>query len=204
MLLFCIYVLFSLVTASNAAYLRDSDYLRLEFLGVSRMWLGCSFSVCDQRDCPSDSGRPWDFTRCTGEVFQIFGQNGQPGWHITSGQHIMLKWPRGHNSWIGCKSNYRCYKSTCPGSVHDARRRFSRCDGEDLTIYALGKNNGDNINHGDEVMLYVNARRGYVSIQGSSDGDDTSVDFMNCPGKAPPTNFRSLICPRNIFRIYRP
>ena len=201
MLLFCIYVLFSLVIASNANYLRDSDHLRLRFLGVPDMWLGCSFSVCDMRDCPTDSGRPWDFNRCTGEVFQIFGQGGYPGSVIRSGQHIMLKWPRAHNNWIGCKNNHRCYKTTCPGSITQARGRFSRCDGENFTIYARGKSDGDTIYDEDVVMLYVNVHRGYVSIQGRFDGDDTSVNF--CPGLAPPTRLRFDICPKNTFQIYR-
>jgi len=200
MLLICIHILFSLVIASSdATHLRNCDHLRLRFLGVPRMWLGCTFSVCDQRDCPYE--RPEDFNRCTGEVFQIFGQYGSPGDPIRSGQHIMLKWPRAHNIWIGCKNNHRCYKTTCPGSITQARWRFGRCDGENFTIYARGRNNGDIIYNNDEVMLYVNVHRGYVSIQGRFDGDDTSVNY--CPGSAPPTTFKYDICPKNTFQIYR-
>ena len=120
---------------------------------------------------------------------------------IRSGESIMLKYPRSHNQWMGCKNNHRCYKTDCPGSITETCGRFSRCDGENLTIYARGRRNGEIIYNGDVVMLYVGTHRGYVSIPGRFDGDDTKVDF--CPGIAPPSYLSYAMCSKYTFRVYR-
>jgi len=76
--------------------LLDLDHLRLQFLGIPNMWLGCTFDVCDVQSCPTQY-QYWDFNSCVGEVFQIIG-NSYPHAPIVSGQHVMFKWPNWHNT----------------------------------------------------------------------------------------------------------
>ena len=113
----------------------------------------------------------------------------------------MLKYPRSDDKWMGCKDNHRCYKSRCPGSIYEARTRFSKCTGENLNIYAQGRSDGETIYNGDVVMLYVGTHKGYVSMPGRFDGDDTKVDF--CPGIAPPSYLSYAMCSKYTFRVYR-
>ena len=157
--------------------------------------------MCDLRRCPSvnENYRYFD-GRCWGEEFQIIGE-GPNFTPIKSGQRIRLRYPREHNTWMGCPQNKRCDKRTCPGTTATAKDFSGRCWGEVLNIYARGKANGATINNGDVVMLYYPREGLYVSIQGENDNDDTSINF--CPGAAPPSYFSYAICSKNAFRIYR-
>ena len=46
-------VIIILFYAGGRLILKDHDYLRLQFLGARNAWLGCPYSVCDLRTCPS-------------------------------------------------------------------------------------------------------------------------------------------------------
>ena len=131
---------------------------------------------------------------CGGEVFQIYGE----GDEIQSGRRVLFRYVSGANVWMGCPSNNRCDRRTCPGSLVDASD-YVRCKGEIFRIYARGRKFGETIYNGDVVMLSIGGR--YVSIQGQYEGDDTSLDF--CPGLAPPSYLSYGTCSRNAFRIYR-
>ena len=54
---------------SGTLQLRDQDYLRFQFLGAKNAWLGCPYTVCDSRICPSSSSAYLNFQRCHGEIF---------------------------------------------------------------------------------------------------------------------------------------
>ena len=185
--------------------LRDQDELRLQFLGAKGAWLGCPDTlngVCDLRTCPSYNNKYQYFDgRCYGEHFQIIGEGTRHS-PIKSGQQIRLRYLREHNSWMGCPSNNRCDKKTCPGTTAQGSD-FSnnRCYGEIFRIYARGKINGEIIHNGDVAMLYYQHEDKYVSIQGENPNDDTSLNF--CPGVAPPSYLSYGICSKNVFRIYR-
>ena len=186
--------------ADRSVPLRDHDHLKLQFLGARDAWFGCPDSVCDLRRCPSvNDNYLYSDGRCWGEDFQIFaeGPNFNP---IKSGQRIMLRYPREHQTWMGCPAHKRCDKRTCPGSTTTAKSRIDNCWGEVFNIYARGKRNGAVINNGDVVMIYYPREGLYVSIQGENDHDDTSINF--CPAAAPPSYFSYAICSKNAFRIY--
>ncbi|XP_065894536.1 uncharacterized protein [Dysidea avara] len=183
--------------------LRDHDYLRLQFLGARNAWLGCpdSNKVCDLRRCPSGNENYRYPGRCWGEEFQIIGE-GTSLTPIKSGQRIRLRYPREHNTWMGCPQNKRCDKRTCPGTTITAKNfKSNRCYGEIFVIYARGKANGAVVNNGDVVMLYYPHGGLYVSIQGENDNDDTSLNF--CPGAAPPAYLSYAMCSKNSYRVYR-
>ena len=183
--------------------LRNHDYLRLQFLGAKDAWLGCpdTNKVCDLRTCPSSNENYHDFNGCSGEVFRIIGE-GTFKSSIKSGQRIRLRYLREKNAWMGCPSNKNCDHRTCPGTTSQGRNfANNRCYGEIFRIYARGRTNGQIIYNGDVVMLYYPDNGRYVSIQGKSNGDDTSLDF--CPGMVPPAYLSYGICSKNVFRIYR-
>ena len=188
---------------AGALTLRDHDYLRLQFLGARNAWLGCADSngICDLRTCPSRNYNYRKFGTCWGEEFQIIS-DGTHGSAVKSGQQIRLRYLREHNSWMGCPSNNRCSKKTCPGTTAQGGDfKNNRCWGEIFRIYARGRANGQTIYNGDVVMLYYVRDGRYVSIQGQYEGDDTSLNF--CPGVAPPAYLSYGICSKNTFRIYR-
>ena len=177
--------------------LRDHDYVRLQFLGARNGWLGCPYSVCDLRMCPSHNNNYKDFSNCGGEVFQIIAE-GSIHDLVKSGQRIRLRYLGKHNTWIGCPLNTKCDHRPCPGTLLQARD-FGRCGGEIFQIYARGKKNGQVIYSGDVIMLSYHGR--YLAIQGQNEDDDTSTNF--CPGIAPPAYFSYGICSKNVFRVYR-
>ena len=166
-------------------------------MGARDAWLGCPGSVCDLRTCPSSNNNYANFETCGGEKFQIISDGAQSS-PIKSGQQIRLRYLVAQKTWMGCSSNNRCEKKTCPGTSLQGKD-FSRCGGEIFRIYAREKTNGQTIYNGDVVMLYHGGR--YVSIQGQYKGDDTSLNF--CPGVTPPAYLSYGICSKNAFRIYR-
>ena len=186
---------------TGALQLKDHDYLRLQFLGAKKAWLGCPYDICDLRRCPSagDNYRHFD-TQCGGETFQIFN-NGTQNSAIKCGQRIRLHYLLKENSWVGCPMTKKyCDKSNCPGTTSNAKN-FNRCGGEIFIIYARGRNNGEVIYNGDVVMLYYPSACKYISIQGEVDGNGSSLSF--CPGLAPPAYLSYGVCSKNAFRIYR-
>jgi len=150
--------------------------------------------------CPSNGNRYRYFNGiCGGEEFQIIGE-GTTHNPIKSGQRIRLRYLHKHNAWMGCSSNNRCDKSTCPGTTVQGSN-FDTCGGEIFRIYARGRKNEEVIYNGDVVMLYYVHEGKYVSIQGYKEGDDTSLNF--CPGIAPPAYLSYGICSKNAFRVYQ-
>ena len=174
--------------------------MRLELIGA-KGYLGCPFDVCDLRTCPI--GHHKNFAICTGEGFQIIGEGGGS---IKSGQRVRFRFVREGNTWLGCPLNY-CDKRLCPGEINSVRaRNFDTCWGEVFRIYACGRNNGHRIQNGDLVMIYFPEHphgkgKGYISIQGSSEGADTSLSL--CPGNNSLTPLRYSLCSNNVFRIHR-
>ena len=164
----------------------------------ARGWLGCIDSVCDLRSCPYGGNNIYDFNSCHGELFRIVVENGGSA---KSGYRVRFLYVTWTNWWLGCPINNRCDKRNCPGSLAQGAS-FSRCNGEIFRIYACGRNHGDTIYNGDLVMIYLPAYGSkYISIQGSTEGADTSLN--SCPGSTPPAYFSYSICSNNVFRIYK-
>ena len=177
--------------------LRDHDYLRLQFLGVRDAWLSCQDSTCGWTKCPSgDSAYLWyDNIHCCFSFFQIIGE-GTSNAKIKSGQRIRLRWAHEPNTWMGCTSNTKCKKRSCPGTTSEGGN-FTKCHSEIFRIYSRSST----IKNGDLVMLYYPNNDKYVSIEGENYEADTSLNF--CPGMTPPAYLSYAICSKNVFRIHR-
>ena len=209
---FCYYYIPTLVKliiiyfyADMALIIRDQDYLRLQLLETRGGWLGCPDSVCDLGTCSTNNNNYANFGVCRGEQFQIIGQ-GTPGSPIKCGHLIRLRYVDADNSWLGYApvgssfNRHSLGKNPCPGSNQQSRN-FRRCGAEMFIMYARGRVYGETIYNGDVVMVYQIVIGRYVSIQGKSEGDDTSFNF--CPGKTPPAYLSYAMCSKNAFRIYR-
>ena len=175
----------------------------MEFKGIGASgFLGCPYSVCDLRSCPYYSNYINYITSggsCFGEQFRIVVENGGI---VQSGERVRFQYVAVSNQWLGCPLNNRCDKRSCPGSPSQAAN-LDKCRGETFRIYARGKGVGQTIYNGDLVMIYLPAYYGgkYISIQGSTEGADTSMDY--CPGKVPPSYSDYSSCSNNVFRIYK-
>ena len=183
-------------TTNFLALLKSGDILGFDLV-ATRGWLGCPFRLCDLRKCPSYNSHltgKSKFGNCDGEVFQIFSNGGE---YIKSGYKVRIRFVRAGSKWLSC-SNGRCSTSNCPGSTTEATNFTISCDNETFTIYAQAKSYGDVIFNGDYVMLTNGTK--YISIQGSDEGDDVSLNF--CPGDVPPYNSSFITCTRNVFQIY--
>ena len=186
--------------------LLDGDKLRLQNMGVRRGYIGCWEDICDMRFCPSwnlNNLQVFEGGRCLGEMFQIIGEGLHIGDPITSGMQIRLRYIYTPNTWFACvnQNAANCDKRPCPGNITTARN-FDRCQGETFHIYARGREHGEDIANGDQIMLFTPfSRRRYVAANGQNDRDDLTVDF--CPGETPPAYLTYAICPKNVFRIYK-
>jgi len=174
--------------------------VRLELMSA-KGYLGCPNRICDLGVCSLTNYN--NFGVCGKEGFQIIGEGGGS---IKSGQRVRFRYTNEHNRWLGCPYN-RCDKRPCPGSINSANaRNFDTCWGEVFKIYACGRHDQDQIQNGDLVMIYFEDERsimkGFISIQGSSEGADTSISV--CPGNnPPPASLSYSFCSRNVFRIHR-
>ena len=178
--------------------LRDRDYLRLQFLGSRDASLSCEHNTCGFTKCLSSSEEYLNFNNQCWSTFQIIGE-GTSNAVIRSGQRIRLRAAYERNLWVGCPSNNKCDKRTCPGTISEGSN-FTRCHDEIFRIYSRATVNGLPISNGDLVMLYYPNNGKYVSIQGKY-LDQNSLDF--CPGMAPPAYLSYAICSKNVFRIHR-
>ena len=169
-------------------------------MGVgARGWLGCPDSVCDLCSCPYQDNNIKDFNSCYGELFRILVENGGT---VQSGERVYFQYVTWGNHWLGCPHNNRCDKRTCPGSLLNAAKNVGRCTGEAFRIYARGRGVGQTIYNGDLVMIHLPAFGSkYISIQGSGEGADTSINY--CPGTVPPAYLSYSFCSNNVFRIYK-
>ena len=179
--------------------IQNHNYVRLEFKGIGASgFLGCPFSVCDLRSCPYYNNYIRSVNPCNGEQFRIVVENGGS---LQAGEHVRFQVFVGSNQWLGCPLNNRCDKRPCPGSLSQAAN-FNGCSGETFKIYARGRRVGQTILNGDLVMIHLPAYGGkYISIQGSTEGADTSMDY--CPGRVPPSYSDYSRCSNNVFRIYK-
>ena len=169
-------------------------------MGVgARGWLSCLQSVCDLRTCPYQGNNIKDFNSCSGELFRVVVENGGT---VQSGERVHFQYVTTGNQWLGCPHNNRCDKRPCPGSLSNAAKIVGRCTGEVFRIYARGRGVGQTIYNGDLVMMHLPAYGSkYISIQGSSEGADTSMNY--CPGTVPPAYLSYSFCSNNVFRIYK-
>ena len=160
-------------------------------------WLGCAGHTCSAAGCP---GRFFSTSksRCWGEKFTIYSKHAR-GRPIKVGDQVGLYFNR-HKKWFGCP-HHRCCKYPCPGrpSYHYGFQHPSywhRCAGEVFTIYAMGKCNGQTINHKDAIMLRYKNK--WVSLWAGK------ADKRTCPGYLvpPPTNKYDQ-CAGEAFEIFK-
>ena len=144
--------------------------------------------------CPSAVIGQRKFQHCSGEIFQILGDGGE---YIKSGYKVCIRHINAGNKWLSC-FNGSCSTKNCPGSTTQSTNFKISCNNETFTIYAQAKRYGDIIYNGAFVMLTNDTK--YISIQGSRNGDDVSLNF--CPGNVPPYYSSFITCTKNVFQIY--
>ena len=179
----------------------SEDYMRVELLSA-KGYLSCPYDVCDSRTYPLYNFK--NFEVCGGEGFQILDEGGGS---IKSGQRVRFRYVNGGNLWLGCPRNNQCGKRSCPGTISStSARNLNTCWGERFVIYARGRHNGEDLQNQDIVVIYFPAKEsegkpGYITIQGSRSGADTSLS--SCLGSTPPIYFSYSRCPTSVFRIHR-
>ena len=195
-----IYVIINLFILLYVVPFKNNDILGFD-LAATRGWLGCPYPPCDLRKCPSYRSHligASKFKQCGAEVFQIFGNGDE---YIRSGYKVRIRFIEAGNKWLSCY-NGSCTVKNCPGSTSKATNFTIPCSNETFTIYGMARRYGDVIYDGDFVMLHINANGNkYISIQGSKEGDNTSLDY--CPGTVPPYYFSYFTCTRNVFQTYK-
>ena len=163
---------------------------------VRNAWVGCSGTICKPAPCPGGYFDGSDWSNCWGEVFEIYKSNGPSDIH--SGDLVGFHYPRENGKWLGC-SDDDCKRAPCPGKPTTAYGfsspdKWVNCWGEVFKIYGYSKNNGDDINSGDEIMLqYVNTGQW---VDGNGD-----IDKATCPGSAPPHTSKFDTCSFQVFKI---
>ena len=175
----------------------DRNYVRLELMSA-KGYFGCSNGICDFHTCSINHHN--NFSICDGEGFEIIGEGGGS---IKSGQQVSFRFVKEGNKWLGCPIIFnQCDRiMTCPESASSFSALFNICQRERFIIYACGRNNGDHIQDGDLVIIYLPGFWKYVSMEGSAEGDVASTS--TCPGSNAPSSLSFLFCPNSVFRIHR-
>ena len=125
---------------------------------------------------------PHDWTRCWGEVFQIYAKKGRGA--IRVGDVFGLHYPREHGKWFSLSGGYG-HKHPCPGPPNiftgfANKYKWFQCWGEVFKIFARGydgkvKSYGEVIKEHDVIMLcYIRQNKfvGFFDIP----------DLRTCPG----------------------
>ena len=173
----------------NLAVVQGST-IALQIVYDKRTWLSCSTSNCRRQTCPILYMDPQDWTRCWGQVFQIYRQKG-PG-NVVVGDVVGLHYPQEHGQWLSLAEGYG-YKKSCPGhpnlsSGFATHYTWFQCWGEVFKIFARGydgkvKDLGEVIREHDIIMLcFINQHKfvGFFDV----------LDLRTCPGTTlpPPAN----------------
>ena len=141
-----------------------------------------------------------DWTRCWGEVFQIYRKNG-PG-DIRSGDLVGLHYPRKTGKWLGCAGF--CGKAGCPGTPNpvtgfSSSSKWHSCWGEVFRIYARNKYSEEPINTNDDVALFYQRGKQWVS-----QGYKHNTAKRPCLGKSfPPLDYKFDNCAWETFRLWK-
>ena len=155
-----------------------------------RTWLSCSFHNCKKQTCPLLYMDPHDWTRCWGEVFQIYRQKGKGA--ICVGDVVGLHYPREHGKWFSLAGGHG-HKAPCPGppnlsSGFANKYKWFQCWGEVFKIFARGydgklKSHGEVIKEHDIIMLCYIRQNKFV-------GFHNVPNLQTCPGTSlpPPAN----------------
>lgn len=187
------------LSLTSPTALNHNDTIALQS-SQRNQWLSCFNVICRTHLCPGMylSGNDW--TTCFGEVFQIYRAAGTG--QVTVGDLVGIHYPSIRGKWLGCHL-YNCAKATCPGRPNAtygfaSETDWYRCWGEVFMIYALGKNDDEVINSGDDIMLYYLQEGNWISK-----GCD-SIIKQTCPGTArPPPASKYDTCSNAVFKIIK-
>ena len=163
-------------------------------------WLSCSGFHCGSHSCPGVIFATGDWSRCWGEVFQIYRADG-PG-QIKVGDLVGIYYPREEGRWLGC-AWHLCGKATCPGhptTEHgfNSENDWLRCWGEVFKLYVNDKQIGDVINYGDNIMLY------YVNGNNWVSEGPIGTAKRSCPGTSlPPGHDKFDYCSHEVFLFWK-
>lgn len=165
-----------------------------------RYWLGCTNSYCHKWGCPGLFMSWVDWTNCSGEVFEIYRNEG-PG-PILVGDTVGVHHPRQPGSWFSC-SEQNCTRSKCPGIPTTANgfstaEKWKQCGGEVFKIYSLRKSIGGIVESHDLIILYHPGNQDWIGII------EKYPTHRTCPGQVlPPPSRKYDKCWGEVFEIVR-
>ena len=139
----------------------------------NQRWLSLAPSLSTSASCPGTVFNTDDWTRCWGEVFQIYRMKGSGT--VRSGDTVGIYYPREKN-WFSMSTG-RGHKEGCPGTPNintgfNKDNLWLQCWGEVFIVYAEGKSNGEEIKAGNRLAFFFPADPSHVSFQ----TDKTTLD----------------------------
>jgi len=168
---------------------------------VRNKYLSCGGRLCGNHPCPKMEMAGTDWTRCYGEVFEIYSKDG-PG-PIKNGATVGLHYPREKGKWFGCPA-VKCDKRPCPGTPTSAygfasQAKWHQCWGEVFRIYTKQVAMGVAISSDDDIFLY------YVRGKQSVSQGPIGFTFKTfCFGTSfPPAPSKFDGCVYETFRLWK-
>ena len=160
-------------------------------------WLSCENKVCGKATCPPLFVNGGDWSKCAGEVFQIFRCAG-PG-VVKVGDFVGFYIAE---EWLSMVAG-RGQRAPCPGTPtvnygFSAQDKWNQCWGEVFQIYAKGKSIGDAIENHDDVTIYYVQEKKWVGLVGNY-----PPGYATCPGQTrPPPPDRYGKCWGEVFELW--
>lgn len=171
--------------------------IALQPLYDKQAWLSCENQVCGKATCPPLFTNGGDWSKCAGEVFQIFRAAGPGSVKVGDvvGFYIADEW----FSMVRGKGQ----RATCPGTPtinygFATKDKWRQCYGEVFQIYAKGKSIGDAIENHDYINIYYVHDKKWVGLVGNY-----PPGFATCPGEIqPPPPDRYTKCWGEAFELW--
>ena len=181
------------------AILYSGDTVTIQVVAYMKLHIGCHTGRCGAQSCPGLYFDPIEYSRCTGEVFQIYRAAGLGP--VRSGEDVGFYFPA-RRAWL------RGWPQTdlgrCPGLPRNSHYHLNTgCWGEVFKLRARGKRHGQPIDILDHVMIYYPRSRAYLRYRYPY-ANVNGLVRGTCPGPHFPTSQRSYEkCPGYVFRIHK-
>ena len=177
----------------------SGDIVTIRVVKNKRLHVGCFSGKCGADPCAGRRFNPWDYKRCSGEVFRIYRAAGSGD--VKVGDEVGFFFPI-KRRWMSASGAQQLKLNACPGVPRGSSHRLNTgCWGEVFKIYARGRRVGQPIYQSDRVMIYYPQSKAFLKYQyinGRKDGLVRST----CPGqKGPPSRNAYYRCRKYMFQI---
>ena len=124
------------IVAEGGKHARSGYRVRFRYINGGNQWIGCSQNNrCDKRSCPGTNLQALTFTRCGGEILQIYARGRYKGDNIRNGDLVMLQYGTKFISIQGTKEGDDTSLTNCPGTLPLTYFDYSRCPKNVFRIY---------------------------------------------------------------------